>query len=120
MRLYREEWLGVIGSAILVAGLAVLGAFLATDVAATGGGGKAIVVQGQRIIGSEANSFFFSASSRYAVAFWVMLGILAAFTVVYVVAGLMRRREEARVERQAPLETLRPAEQEAESRRKAA
>jgi len=117
MRLNRPEWLAVLGAAILVAGLAVV--YVAADVSAVGSAGKAVVLQGQRI-GSATNAFFFSASSSYTTAFWVLAGVVAAFAVVYVVAGLMRRREEARAERQAPVEALRPAEQEAESRRKAA
>jgi hypothetical protein len=118
MRLHMDEWLAAIGSAILVAGLAVLGYYLARDVTAAGGGGRAVELASNRL-GSDANTFFFSAGSSYAIAFWVLVGALAAMSVAYAVAGLMRRRQVARVKTLAPVEALRPAG-DAESRRKAA
>jgi ABC-type Fe3+-siderophore transport system permease subunit len=112
MKLYLDEWLAVIGAAILVAGLAVLGAYQGLDLKPAADDGRAVVLEGERL-GSHAHTFFFSASSNYTIAFWVLVGVLAGMTVAYVVAGLTHRREPARVE------TLRPAE-EVESRRKAA
>jgi hypothetical protein len=116
MRLNREEWSAVIGSALLVAGLAVLGAYLATEQALTSVG-KAVVFESD-IIGTGANTLSFSTSSDYAIAFWVLAGIVAGMAVIYAIAGLTRRRRLAGAEL-APVETLRPAQEE-ESRRKAA
>jgi hypothetical protein len=109
---YRDEWLTVIGAAILAAGLAVLGAYEALNLTHAADAAKAVVFEGE-LLGTDAHTFFFSASSGYTIAFWVLAGILGGFVVAYVVAGLRHRGEPARV---VP---LRPSE-EAESRRKAA